>query len=190
MVEYLVIDIETVPVELSKYFEQDESKRKEFLNPIDSRVIAAGIRSNGSNEIFIGDDEARVLADFWAEWSAVRRGNKDTKVVGFNIGDFDMPMLTSRSFQNDVPVTPFLKKELVDLRERISAFQWRPKGRLQDYAESVGIVPETGGGENVAYWYRDNEMGKIREHLEEDLEITDKVFQKARELNISKIDRW
>lgn len=190
MVEYLVIDVETVPLELNDYFEQDEEDRLDYLNPIDSRIIAAGIRSNDESMIFSGDNEKRILTEFWDEWSAVRRGDPDTKIVGFNISEFDMPMLTSRSFQNGVPVNAFTLKGLLDLRERISAFEWRPKGTLGDYAESVGLSPETDGGENVPYWYEENDMAKIEEHLEEDLEITDQLFQRARELNISKIDKW
>lgn len=190
MANYFVVDIETVPVATGNYFEAPESERKEYLNPIDSRVIAAGIRSNGSNEIFMGEEEDEVLTEFWEEWSAVRQGDPNIKVVGFNICEFDMPILTSRSFQNEIPVTPFVIKDLIDLRERISAFKWRPKGTLQDYAEAVGIPLSTGGGENVPYWYRDGDLDMIKEHLEEDLEVTDELFQKAKQLNISKIDKW
>lgn len=190
MAKYLVIDIETVPLDTDKYFDEDEEDRLDYLNPIDSKVIAAGIRSNGTNEVFIGEDETRVLEDFWDEWSAVKRGNKDVSVVGFNINEFDIPMLASRSFQNGVTISPFTLKELVDLRERISAFQWRPKGKLHDFVETLGISPETGGGENVAIWYRNDQMNHIKDHLIEDLEITDELYQKARDLNITKIEKW
>lgn len=190
MKDYLVVDIETVPLALDEYFEEDESDRKNYLNPIDSKVIAAGIRNNGSNEVYSGENESRILTEFWEEWSAIRRGDRDIKVVGFNISDFDMPILTSRSFQNDVTISEFLLKDIIDLQERLSAFKWRPRGTLQEYAEAIGTTPETGGGENVAYWYRDDELDNIIAHLEEDLEITDEVFQKARELNITKIDKW
>ena len=187
MAQYLVVDIETVPLDTDEYFDEDEEGRLEYLNPVDSKVIAVGIRSNGTNEVFIGEDESRGLEDFWAEWSAVKRGSKDVSVVGFNINEFDIPMLASRSFQNGVTISPFTLKEMVDLRERISAFQWRPKGTLHDFVETLGINPETGGGENVPIWYRNDQMDQIEEHLEEDLEITDELYQKAKELNITKM---
>lgn len=190
MTEYLVVDVETVPLALGDYLEADEEERLDYLNPMDSKVIAAGLRANDTNKIFSGKDESELLTDFWDEWSAIRQGDRDINVVGFNIDEFDMPMLTSRSFQNDVIVSPFLMKELIDLRERICAFKWRPKGTLQDYAESVGLSPSTGGGENVAFWYQDDEFDKIVGHLEEDLEITDELYKRARELNITKIDKW
>lgn len=190
MTKYLVIDVETVPLDLAVYFEEEEDTRTDHLNPIQSKIIAAGIRSGNRSEIFMGEDESHILTQFWEEWSAIRRGDRDIKIVGFNIAKFDMPMLTSRSFQNNVTVSPFLLKDLIDLRERISAFQWRPKGTLQDYAEAIGLTPNTGGGENVAFWYRDGDLDAIRAHLMEDLEVTDEVFRKAHELGITRIDKW
>lgn len=190
MTDYVVIDVETVPLDLDAYFETDEADRTRYLNPIDSKIIAAGLRSDGTNEVFFGENEARILEDFWAAWEAITRGRKQFPVVGFNIADFDMPMLTGRSFQNGVAVRRFTLKDLIDLRERLSAFQWRPKGTLHDYVESIGIEPETGSGANVAGWYRDGKLATIESHLKEDLEITDELYQVANELNVTEIERW
>lgn len=190
MTEYFVIDIETVPLDPDRYFEADEKTRKRYLNPIDSKVIAAGLRREGTNEVFFGEHEARILEDFWAAWRATKDGHRGTSVVGFNIADFDMPMLTSRSFQTGVAIQPFTIKELIDLRKRLSAFQWRPKGTLHDYVETIGIEPETGGGEHVARWHRDGKLATIEAHLKEDLEITDALYRAAEELNITGIEKW
>jgi len=188
MSDYLVIDVETVPLDLDEYFEAPEDETDNFLNPVDSKIIAAGIRHDGEDHVFIGENEGDILEEFWLRWGRIRKGDK--KVVGFNINNFDMRMLVGRSLANEVGVMPFTKGDLVDLRERLSCFGWRPKGTLEDYAELTGVEVQETESSRIAHMADKGEIDKIKHHLKEDLRITDEVFQKSRDLNITKIEKW
>ena len=85
---------------------------------------------------------------------------------------------------------PFTLKEPIDLRKRLTAFEWHPKGTLHDFVESIGITPETGSGANVVRWYRDGKLATIEAHPKEDLVSTDDRYRAATDLNITNIDRW
>ncbi|MFB6145890.1 MAG: hypothetical protein ABEJ99_05305 [Candidatus Nanohaloarchaea archaeon] len=188
MTDYFVIDVETVPLDFDAYLEAQEDGN--FLNPVDSRIIAAGIRHDGENHIFIGEDEEEILEEFWIKWGGIKKGADEKKVVGFNIKDFDMHMLVGRSLANEIGVMSFTKGDLIDLRESLSCFGWRPKGTLEDYAELAGVETQETESSKIPHMAKDDEIEKIKNHLKADLRITDELFQKSRDLNITKIDKW
>lgn len=193
MIDYMVIDVETSPIDFKEYQQIDEDERiNEFLNPIKSKIVAIGIRNKEKNQTFISfDDEKKILEDFWEEWSAIRKGSNSVAVVGFNICDFDMYMLVARSFINNVIISPYkLKDTFVDIREKISSYKWRPRGKLKDYADILKLDSNGDDGNKVAEWTEKKDLVSIKTYLEKDLEITDKLFQRAENLNITKIDRW
>lgn len=189
MPEYFIVDIETVPIDMGAYFECEEENRKDFLNPFDSKIIAAGIRAGGENKIF-EDDEENLLEEFWLEWGTIKRGGESVKVVGFNVKEFDLQMLVRRSFRNEVTIRPFTLKEVVDLREKLSVYKWGAEGTLHDYAALGGFEPSTEDGSEVAQWAREGNMDAILDHLKDDLLLTGDLFERAKELNILKIDKW
>jgi uncharacterized protein YprB with RNaseH-like and TPR domain len=188
---YLVVDIETCPIELDKYLTLNEEERKKYLNPIDSKIIALGIRSNKENKIFLSENEKEILENFWIEWSTIRKGNPSIPVVGFNINNFDMPFIVARSFINNVVISPFTLKQIVDLRDKINAYKYgEARGKLKEYAKLLGIEILDVDGSDVAQLCKNKEYEKLGEYLCKDLEITDALYIRAVETNISKIDRW
>lgn len=189
MAEYFIIDVETVPQDLGGYLDCTEDERRGFLNPFDSRVIAAGIRADGENRIFTGD-EKDILEEFWLEWSAVKQGDERVKVVGFNVKNFDLNMLVGRSFIRGATIRPFKLNEIVDLREKLSAYKWRGKGTLRDYVLSSGLEPSKENGSKVAQWAKEGDMESIKKHLKDDLVMTEKIFERAKDLNILQIEKW
>ena len=188
--DFIIIDIETAPLNFELYFSLVEEERLKMLNPIDSKIIAIGIRHNSENYIFSGNDEKKILEDFWSELSSMRKGDDSVKIVGFNIADFDMSFLTTRSFINGVAISPFKLKNLVDLREKISAYRHKPKGRLRDFAKILGITHMNGDGKDIAELARNGDMISIQKHLEGDLITTEELLKRANELNITKTERW
>lgn len=190
MSNYFVIDVETVPLDLDSFLESSDDETDSVLNPVDSKIVAAGIRHDGDEHIFMGEDEAELLENFWLKWGSIKQGSDKKKVVGFNIKNFDMQMLVGRSLANDVQIMSFTKGDLVDLRESLSCFGWKPKGTLEDYAELSDVETQDTESSEIHLMADNGEMDKIRSHLKADLRITEEVFQKARELNITKIEKW
>ena len=107
--DFLVIDIETVPV-VQATSDMTEDERKKKINPIDSRVVAVGLMDAHGTKVFMHDDEATILRETWAAWKAFRLGNPGAPIVGFNHASFDIPFLVTRSF---IVAFPFSQPERI-----------------------------------------------------------------------------
>jgi len=190
--DYFVIDIETCPIDLDKYSKlTDEEEKKKLINPIDSRIVAIGVRHNGENKIFSGENEQSILDDFWLEWKTIKKGRFDVKVVGFNVVNFDIPFLVSRSLINNVVISPFLLKEVIDLRDKINAYRYgRTRGTLKEYAKLIGEEILDIDGSDIARLCIDHNIKEIIRYLEKDLVITDNLFKRVRDTNIININKW
>lgn len=182
----LIVDIEVAPNDYKDYFEKTEEEKLKLLNPIDSKIIAIGIKQDNNYNILSGDEKL-ILKLFWEELDK----NKSETIVGFNIKNFDVPFLTARSFINNIKITPFTIKNILDLRENINAFRYgQTRGKLKEYAELLGIETMEVDGSDVAKLYFNNELDTIKEYLKKDLDITEAVLKRAKETNITKIARW
>jgi hypothetical protein len=187
---YIIIDIETIPVELEEYLKKNEEERKKLLNPIDSKIIAIGIKKEGEeSKVLIGDNESEILSKFWNEIERAKTSN--IKIVGFNIKDFDIPFIVTRSFINNIEIVPFMLKEILDIREKISAYKFgNVRGKLKEFADFLAIEKHEIDGSMIADEYRLGNLEKIGEYLKKDLEITEAVYHRIVRLKIDKIDRW
>ncbi|OIO40381.1 hypothetical protein CO154_01900 [Candidatus Pacearchaeota archaeon CG_4_9_14_3_um_filter_31_7] len=189
--DYFIVDIETCPIDLEKYQQLNEEEQKKLMNPIDSKIIAIGLRYNGKNKIIMDENEKVMLEKFWSEWENIKKGNPYTNVVGFSITNFDLPFLVSKSLVHNVVICPFLLKEIVDLRDKINAYRFgRTRGTLKEYAKLIGIKTMDMDGKDIAPLCIKGDFIKISEYLEKDLEITDKLYQRAKETKILEIDKW
>lgn len=191
MVNALILDIETCPIDIEKASNLEEEEALKLINPIDSKIVAIGVRYKDEDFIFQSDNEKEMLEQFWAKWKEIRGNSVLIPVVGFNIVAFDMPFLVSRSFINKVPVVPFTLKELVDLKEKLSAYRYgKTRGKLKEYAQLIGMDISDTDGSMVMDLYKDGKHDEIKKYLIKDLEITEGVYKLAEELNITKINRW
>lgn len=187
---YFIIDIEVCPIYLEKYEELSEEQRIKLLNPIDSKIIALGIRYNGQNRVFLGEDEKKLLEDFWNEWKSIKK-NDSIKVVGFNINNFDLPFITTRSLICNVIISPFLIKSTIDLREKINAYRYgKSRGKLKDFASLIGLPTKTIEGKDIAKLYIEKKYDLIKEYLINDLEIIDNIFKRAKNTRVLEINKW
>jgi uncharacterized protein len=186
---YFILDIETVPISLEGYFSLPEEERKKLLNPIDSKIIAIGVRLGGQDIILQSEDERKMLQDFWWEWR--KAISPSLQIVGFNIAHFDIPFLVTRSFIQNVPIVPFTLKSIVDIREKVNAYRYGPsRGTLKEFGEIMGIMTDGTDGSDVARLYAEGSHGKIREYLSSDLRITDEMHRRLRDTNILGISKW
>jgi predicted PolB exonuclease-like 3'-5' exonuclease len=190
--EYFYLDIETVPNDKEAYLSEKEEGRKKLLNPIDSHILAIGIKKGGveSQILYSGEDERSILQGFWSTL-AMSKGTP-FRMVGFNIKEFDLPFLVTRSFLKGVKIHPFILKDVVDVREQLSAFKYGPtRGKLKEYAELLGMPTlEEMDGSMVAEKYWGGEHQLIQEYLKKDLELTEFLHKRMIDLRISEIARW
>ncbi len=189
--DYFIVDVETCPIEMEGYFELSEAEKNKLMNPIDSKIVAIGIRHDDRNQIFMDESEKKILDDFWLAWKTIKKGDPSVKVVGFNILDYDLPFITTRSFINDVVISPFTIKLVIDLRQKLSAYRsGRVRGTLKELSELIGGEKAEEDGSMVAKWCSENNMDKLKEYLSKDLEKTDALYKRALKTNVLLIERW
>jgi hypothetical protein len=130
-----------------------------------------------------------MLHDFWTEWESISKG-RDMQVVGFNITNFDLPFIVARSFIHDVPISPFLLKNVIDLRDKINAYRYGPtRGKLREYAATVGVT-DIPPDEDTIIWCMKPDIEKLRNSLVRDLQLIDMLCDKARRTRIIDIKKW
>src|SRR3989344_6496245 len=188
---YFIVDIETVPNDLDKYLSLEEDKRTELLNSIDSKIWAIGIRYKEFNKLFYGNDEKDILERFWDEMASIMEGKPLMNIVGFNITNFDIPFIISRSFINNIKIRPFSLKQVIDLRDKINAYRYgKTRGKLKEYAKLIGLNILDIDGKDVALLYKNNEMEKLKDYLSNDLFITDEILKRTIYTGIINIRKW
>lgn len=183
MEDYFIFDLETAPV-------KEGAEAEAALNPTTAEIVAAGIRHDGENYIFNESEEKDILTNFWHRWSLIRKGDSSIPGIGFNIKNFDLRFLTTRSLANEACVRPFIKKNMIDLREIVSCYNWGSEGTLEEFCKIADIEPPADSGQKVPMWYKNGDEDKIKEHLEEDLVKTEELFEKADLVNLTKVEKW
>lgn len=192
--DYFYVDIETCPIDKTGYqaLQTDDEKTKK-LNPIDSRIVAIGLKQYGKDSLIIfDDDEKKMLEDFWDELVTLRQGDPSNKLVGFNIKNFDIPFLVCRSFIHDVVISPFLLKDIFDIKESINAFRYgKTRGKMKELAKLIGLeIYDDMDGSKVSEEYWNRNFDKIKGYLKKDLEITEELHKRCIKLKINEIARW
>jgi hypothetical protein len=188
MTDHFIVHIETCASDPEHFQNLTEEEQKKLMNPMDAKIVAIGIRHRGQNLVSMEKDEKDMLRDFWHEWELLHRANPDVEVVGFNITNFDLPFITARSFIHDIPISPFLLKNVVDLRDKINAYRHGPtRGKLSEYAQLIGMEsPDV----DTTQLCLTHDFEKLRLALVKDLEIIDKLYDKAKRTRILDIKRW
>jgi uncharacterized protein YprB with RNaseH-like and TPR domain len=188
--DFLVIDIETVPV-VATTPEMTEDERKKKINPIDSRVVAIGVMDSKGARVFASTDEAAILRSLWSAWKDFRMNNPGAPIVGFNVASFDVPFLVTRSFLVGVAVHPFTGRDIVDIRHKLAAYAYgEQRGKLKELAQLVGLPVLDVDGSDVERLWNSGEFAKVEEYLIRDLEITRALYNRLVQLQIDKIQRY
>ena len=190
---YLYLDIETCPVTFDGYFEKEEEERQKLINPVDSKVIAIGLKEpNKEAVILIGEDEKDILTKFWAYFTNFKKENPVFRLVGFNIKSFDISFLVTRSFINRVKIQHFSLKEILDLRDYITCFRYgKSRGTLKEFGEAIGVsLIDDIDGSMVAELCHKKDYASITRYLLKDMELTEEVHKVTMELDIDKIRQY
>lgn len=189
--KYLILDIETVPIEVNtNYFSLPDSEKLKKLNPIDSKILAIGIKTDTMEEIILTESETKTLNRFWRVHEALSNEGYHY-LTGFNIKNFDIPMLTARSFINNVEIFPFIVKNLIDIREYLDAFKYgKTRGKLKEYGLYLGFESMEVDGSDIAKLYYNDKNDIIEKYLRNDLRITKAIFKRLCSTKIIDIKRW
>jgi DNA polymerase elongation subunit (family B) len=189
--KYIILDIETCPIDLKNYFTKTDDEKLKLLNPIDSKIVAIGLKYENNYYIFNSDNEKELLNNFWEKWKEIKQGSPLIPVIGFNIEQFDIPFIVTRSFINGNKIQKFSLKEIIDLRNKIHAYKYgKTRGKLKEIAELLGYNILDIDGSKVADLYNSKKKEEIKKYLIKDLEITDKIYQRAVDTNIIQISKY
>jgi uncharacterized protein YprB with RNaseH-like and TPR domain len=191
MVNYFILDIETCPLNAKDQEPKTEEEKLKLINPIDSEVVAIGVRKNEVNHLFMAKTEKEILEEFWSLWREIVSDSPSTFIVGYNILNFDIPFLVTRSLINNVKIKAFTLKSILDLRQKVTAYRYGySRGKLKDFARTLGVQLEPVDGSDIERLYIQNDWESIKRYLEKDLLLTDKLYQRCLDTNIIGIYRY
>ena len=182
----IILSIQVVAINLKTYLELDELEKNKKLNPIDSKIISIAIK-NKDELIILKGDEKQILLDFWNYIEE----KKISKYIGFQIRQFDLPFITTRSFIKNVKIVPFKISQIFDLREKINAYRFgSTRGKLKEYAEFIGVEYENINSEEIPNLYSENKLEEIEDIIKQEINAIEIINKRVKELNIDKIQRF
>lgn len=151
------------------------------LNPLTARVMVIGLMVSDTF-VLIGPpaSESEILYEFW---DAIQDVNDIHKIIGFNICNFDLPLLCRSSYRLGVPIPKSLRdgrywsRQVVDLRDLWTLGDRQAPGSLDTIAKYLNVGAKTGSGKDfAALWASDRE--KAIEYLKNDLSLTSAIARK------------
>lgn len=149
----IVFDIET------KNFYNDVRK-------IDMSLVAIHDSLNGSYSSYLEDELPKL-------WPILERADM---LIGFNSDHFDIPIL-DKYYPGDLTQI----KSLDILKEIKNSYGRRM--RLDQLAEGTLGERKSGGGRDAIDWWEKGEIDKVRSYCIDDVKLTKKLYDYAREHN-------
>lgn len=188
----IVFDMETAPIRFGEYVVKDEEtgQMKDIgaLNPITGRIVVIGWMSGEEQHIFFDVDEKKILERFWHSiGEAVNAGNTFIRLIGFNIKKFDLHFLLVRTLHHNIKVAGFNPRVAIDLREVLTVGQtYMKKGTLQDYANLIGVAGKYNDlrASDIPQLWKDGKYDEVVKYVKRDIEITQALYYRCREIGI------
>ena len=199
MVRELVLDIETIPCKPSLWRKLDEELRQKFLrddvseqegwkntalDPVLGRIACIGVLFVEGRkkrvEIFAGSDEGPLLERFW---HLVRL---DDYIIGHNVLDFDLPFIRVRSVVCGVRPTRrfdlrhYSTDTIYDTMQVWAHWDSKRRPRLELLAKILALGGKLGTAREVYDWWQIKQWDRIKQHCEQDLRLTYKIFRRLR----------
>jgi len=188
--EYLIFDIETVPIafddrDIIDYLIAKQTDRS--FHPFFAKIVAIGVKRPGQDPItWAADDEKQLLEEFWTFIGA----NRPRLFVSFNGMGFDVPFLVTRSIVHDVVPTIVIDTNKWRL-EQGNHFdlmialtdKWGMgwvKFEIMSRVMGIDIPADAIAGHQVADLHEAGDWDSIKKHNQQDLEITEQLFLKVR----------
>ncbi len=195
--KFLMLDIETTPIKIEhesvKEYLMDKKLNKEIrsLDPNYSKIITICLKiMDEPVKVFSGDDEKKILNEFWNFLEEFSTKNPFYRIVTHNGYKFDVPFIMLRSYMNEINIPKTIK---------INTNQWNMmnsnhfdtmiffsnngnfvNSNLYILATLNGIkIPENKtSGSEIERMYINKEWDKITEHCCQDVEVLESLFKK------------
>ncbi|AJF62863.1 MAG: DNA polymerase III epsilon subunit-like protein 3'-5' exonuclease [archaeon GW2011_AR20] len=183
--EYLFLDIETVPLEINDEFimrylmDKKLTDAARSLNPHYSRIIVIGLKYNNEVRLLTGD-EKEILTQFW---DFMKTNN--SVIVTHNGYKFDIPFIIIRSMINNLRVSKeinlnhwnMLKSNHLDTMIIFSQNVFtNPNLKVLAKLNNIEFIDEGITGKDVERLWKENNLEKIKEHCKNDIETLEKLF--------------
>lgn len=154
------------------------------LDPFKDQITAIGVGNSYGGEALVDKDEKQMLEDFWG---MVRKNQPYIRLIGFNSYSFDIPFLIIRSFKHNVKVID-IRGRMLDLRFVLSNGNRYQKGKLDEYAELIGLETKYKGynGQDAIRLWNEGKLEELREYVLTDAKITYLVYKRAKEIGLIK----
>ena len=197
MIDYMVVDIETVPIVFDNRKVVDYLIRRRFtpgLHPAFSKIVAIGTKTPDAPPIiFVDTDEKQLLDRFWAHL----RDKEPRRIVTYNGYRFDIPFIMIRSYINGIqPQLDIDRNRWNMLNEESNHFDclWALAGMNDEFANIslevacliFGIeVPSDYDiltGKDVERAYKRNDIEGIKRHCEYDIMLTEQLYLKLKDI--------
>jgi uncharacterized protein YprB with RNaseH-like and TPR domain len=159
------------------------------LNPLFDRITCIGVVGDDNKPmVFYGEDEKKLLQDFWAYLKKVSGSDgilysNDITIVGFNVYKFDIRFIHIRSMVNNVYASKKLKKNFIDLQYELACYNTQVKGTLNDYLETIG-EEKNGNGLRAIELFEKRDWKSLVAYCKNDVLVTKKLFERCKEAGI------
>jgi len=194
---YIVVDIETVPLEIKDpdiiqyLMDKKIGKEKRALDPNYSKILAIGLKQESKDpEILIGEDEAKILKEFWDILDNYMKQPTPYKkrIVTHNGYKFDVPFIIIRSYINHIKPKVAIntnkwrmeESNHFDTMQFFSQYELFTNLSLKILCRMHDIeVPEGGiSGADIEEHYKRGNWDIIKEHCKQDVQMTSKLYEK------------
>lgn len=193
--KYISLDIETAPIEIKhpdviRYLmDKKISKESRSMNPLYSKIITIGVKVLGEEtKLFFGDNEKQILEDFWIFVKNQKQETGNLIFVTYNGYKFDIPFLNIRSAINytEAPVKintnrwNMQNSNHFDVMMFFSQFETftNPNLRILAKMHDIEMGGEQISGADIEKLFQAKNWEKIKEKCRQDLELTEKIFEK------------
>ena len=213
--KYLSYDLETIPQPEETYTAaqkvQLEKKKAQFPNwtentikgtdPFLGKIIAIGIyykneyhEGQTQNIAIYGDDEKKLLEEFWEGITSLSQG---TKIITFNGFNFDIPWIRIRSLANNIEIpktqvqffnlNPFKGTPHIDLMAELKGDKYN-----RNISVGLALACETCGiptpkdeidGSKVYDAYLAGRLDDIAEYVKKDVVANGRLYEKLVNMN-------
>lgn len=177
---------------------EDEFKqaldKKMSLDPDLCEVVCFAFKTPNDKWVY-GHDQPCLVGD---AWDVIKKAYLDhIPLVSYNGIGFDLPVLWHRAMILGIPVDAQMYSDLTrkydnhyhyDLMQILAGWdrtKWKP---LDFYLKLFDIGEKTGEGSEIYGWWKAREYDKIKEHCENDVKMTAKLFEKLAPYIVKEIE--
>ncbi len=154
--------------------------RNAALDALSGQVLCIGYRVDHQEQNILcsdADGEIHLLRQWWA---LINYYERQPKLVGFNIKQFDLPFLIKRSWKHRIMPPYWLRQGrywselVVDLRETWQLGDNRAHGSLGAISRHLGLGDKAGSGADFSLLWNTNRQAAI-DYCLQDIRLTQQV---------------